>query len=96
MQDQQQLLDTVVTSQAAVTKASLPRRYRLHRYRGPAVTHRYTYTVTPLQLTVTGLTTVVTEPAVTLSLQATPLQGARRYPSLQATPLRRYSSPLQA
>ena len=49
-------LDTVVTSQAAVTKPSLPRRYRLHRYRGAVVTRRYAYIVTSLQLVVTGLT----------------------------------------
>ena len=56
LQDQQQLLDTVVTSQAAVTKPSLHRRYRLHRYRGAVVTRRYAYIVTSLQLVVTGLT----------------------------------------
>ena len=37
LQDQQQLLDTVVTSRAVVTKPSLPRRYRLHCYRGPSL-----------------------------------------------------------
>ena len=48
MQDQQQFLDTVVTNQAAVTKPSLPRRYRLHRYRGPSL-----HVVTPNKLVVT-------------------------------------------
>ena len=79
--------DTVVTSQAAVTKPSLPRRYRLHRYRGAVVTRRYAYIVTSLQLVVTGLTgrryrsrryTVVTGCIVT---------GGRRYTSLHPTNL---------
>jgi hypothetical protein len=45
----------VVSRQLVMTDSVVTRRYRLHRYRGPVVTHRYPYIVTSLHLVVTAL-----------------------------------------